>query len=37
MIAVSDIELFDLKCAVIKAEIEKALGKTGNEEPLGPK
>lgn len=37
MIAVSDIELFVLKSAVIKAEIDKALGKTGNEEPLGPK
>lgn len=37
MIAVSDIELFVLKCAVIKAEIDKALGKTGYEEPLGPK
>lgn len=32
----SDIELFVLKSAVIKAELDKALGKTGSEEPLGP-
>jgi len=37
MIAVSDIELFVLKSSVIKAELANALGKTGNEEPLGPK
>ena len=32
----SDIELFVLKNAVIKAELDKALGRTGTEEPLGP-
>lgn len=37
MIPESDVELFVLKSAVIKAELDKALGKTGNEEPLGPK
>jgi hypothetical protein len=37
MSAVFDVELFVLKCAVIKAELDAALGKTGNEEPLGPK
>ncbi len=37
MISASDIELFVLKSAVVKAELDKALGKTGNEEPLGPK
>lgn len=37
MITMSHIELFILKSAVIKAEIDNALGKTGNEEPLGPR
>jgi len=32
----STIELFVLKCAVIRTELDKALGKTGSEEPLGP-
>jgi hypothetical protein len=36
MSALSKIELFVLKSAVIKPEVDKALGKTGNEEPLGP-
>jgi hypothetical protein len=37
MKCVSDVELFVLKSAVIKAELDKALGKTGDDEPLGPK
>jgi Swt1-like HEPN len=37
MIAESDIELFVLKSAVIKAELDNALERSGNDEPLEPK
>jgi hypothetical protein len=37
MTAETDIELFVLKSAVIKVEVDKALGKAEGEQPLGPR